>query len=124
MVSAVRDGARRRKVALASVVCAAFVLPSCSSPTAPTTARVAVMAVSPSRGSTTGGTEVQITGSGFAAGATVSIGGMPATGVVVQSSTSLTAVTQPRSGPGSSDVSVTAGGSTAQLAGAFTYVAP
>ena len=49
--------------------------------------------VSPASGTAAGGTAVTITGTGFLAGATVSLGGTPATGVTVVNSTSITATT-------------------------------
>ena len=52
-----------------------------------------VSSISPTSGSTTGGTPVTITGTGFLSGATVSLGGTAATGVTVVSSTSITATT-------------------------------
>jgi hypothetical protein len=57
-----------------------------------------VTAVSPAKGSTTGGTPITITGTGFVAGATVTIGQgtapvIAATGVDVVSSTKITATT-------------------------------
>src|SRR5438067_1610730 len=52
-----------------------------------------VSAITPNSGSTGGGTPVTITGTGFLAGATVSLGGTAATGVAVVSSTSITATT-------------------------------
>ena len=48
-------------------------------------------AVSPASGPTTGGTTVTLTGTNFAAGATVTVGGTAATSVVVASATSITA---------------------------------
>ena len=48
---------------------------------------------SPNSGPTAGGTAVTITGTNFAAGATVTFGGTAATNVVVVSSTSITATT-------------------------------
>jgi hypothetical protein len=56
--------------------------------TAPT-----VSLVSPSSGTTAGGTPVTITGTGFVSGATVSFGGSAATSVVFGNATTLTAVT-------------------------------
>ena len=65
------------------------------------------MAMSPSSGPDSGGTGVAITGSGFLAGATVSIGGAAATGVSVGSGGFLTA-TMPARPPGTlHDVVVT-----------------
>ena len=49
--------------------------------------------ISPASGAAAGGTAVTITGTGFMAGATVSLGGTPATGVTVMNSTSITAIT-------------------------------
>ena len=52
-----------------------------------------VSSVSPNSGSTAGGTAVTITGTNFAAGATVTFGGTAATNVVVVSGTQITATT-------------------------------
>lgn len=82
-----------------------------------------VTSISPAVGSTLGGTAVTITGSGFAAGATVAIGGVAATNVIVQSSAAITALAPPRAA-GAADVVVTYAGTTASLPAAFTYVAP
>jgi hypothetical protein len=49
--------------------------------------------ISPASGTAAGGTAVTITGTGFLAGATVSLGGTQATGVTVMSSTTITALT-------------------------------
>ena len=95
-----------------------------SSPTSPTTPRVTVTSVSPSRGGTSGGTTVTIAGSGFSDGAAVAIGGTPATDIKVMSPTSISAMTPSRTAAGTSDVTVTVGASTASLPGGFTYVAP
>jgi len=79
-----------------------------------------ISAISPSSGSTAGGTTVTLTGTNFASGATVSIGGVAATGVTVLSATSLRAVTGPRAA-GVADVVVAVGSQSATLARAFTY---
>jgi hypothetical protein len=80
-------------------------------------------AISPASGSTAGGTAVTLTGTNFAAGATVTIGGTAATSVVVSSGTRITAVT-PAGAAGARDVRVTlSGGQSATLTGGFTYVA-
>lgn len=79
-----------------------------------------VAAVSPTSGLTTGGTSITITGSGFAAGAIVSVGGTPATNVVVVNATTITAVT-PAHALGTVDVVVTVGGNSASKSAAFTY---
>jgi plastocyanin len=81
-------------------------------------------AISPALGPTTGGLGVTITGSGFIAGATVSIGGVAATGIAVVSATSITATT-PARGAGAADVVVTnPDGQSGRLAGAFNYEVP
>jgi len=99
---------------------------SCSrSPTQPdpTPQPIQVTGISPAVGSTQGGTPVTITGSGFAAGASVTIGGVAATSVAVSSATTLTAVAGPHSA-GTGDVLVSHQGRQGTLANAFTYVVP
>ncbi len=87
--------------------------------TAPTTPTLTT--ISPVSGPTAGGTALALTGTNFAAGATVTIGGAPATGVVVVSSTRITAVT-PAGTAGARDVRVTLGnGQAVTRAGGFTY---
>jgi len=85
---------------------------------------LSVTGIAPSSGSTAGGTAVTITGTGFEAGATVTIGGASATSVVVVSETSITCVT-PSGTAGAKDVVVTNpdGGFSGTLAGGFTYAA-
>jgi hypothetical protein len=82
-----------------------------------------VVAITPSTGLTIGGTTVTITGTNFAAGAVVSIGGAAAANIVVQSATSLTAMS-PQAPAGSGDVVVTVNGMSGRLASAFNFVAP
>ncbi len=82
-----------------------------------------VTGIAPASGSTGGGTNVTITGTGFLAGATVSIGGVAATSVVVSTATTITAVTG-ASAAGTVDVVVTnPGGAAGTKASAYTYVA-
>src|SRR5262249_51802638 len=70
-----------------------------------------------------GGTAVTITGTGFQPGAAVSFGGSAATGVVINSSTSISATT-PSHAAGSVDVVVTNTDSqNGTLTGGFTYTA-
>ena len=89
--------------------------------TAPTTPSPTLTSIAPVSGPTAGGTAVTLTGTNFAAGATVTVGGAAATSVVVASSTRITAVT-PAGTAGSRDVRVTlSGGQAVTLAGAFTY---
>src|SRR6202142_3523065 len=52
-----------------------------------------VTSIAPNSGTINGGTTVTIAGTGFLAGATVSLGGTAATGVTLVSSTSITAIT-------------------------------
>ena len=81
-----------------------------------------VTAVSPSSGSTAGGTAVTITGTNFASGATVTFGSAAATNVVVASSTSITAAT-PAGSAGAVTVTVTNPGvQSGSLTNGFTYV--
>jgi hypothetical protein len=65
---------------------------------------------------------VTITGSGFAVGATVSFGGVPATGVTLVTSTSITAISP--AGSGTVDVTVSTPGGTSAMVAAdlFTYM--
>lgn len=81
-----------------------------------------VSAVTPGSGGLAGGTLVTVTGTNFAAGATVTVGGTAATDVTVVSATSLTARTPARAGTGTADVAVTVNSRTALLANAFNYV--
>ncbi len=93
-------------------------------PPPPPSPSLTVTGVSPSSGPQAGGTGIVITGSGFVAGATVTVGGAPATGVTVVSAQQIQAIT-PASGTASTvPVVVNAGGASASLAAGFTYVAP
>ncbi|MDP7000117.1 MAG: SUMF1/EgtB/PvdO family nonheme iron enzyme, partial [Candidatus Poribacteria bacterium] len=79
---------------------------------------------SPSEGPEGGGTVITMNGSGFAAGATVSVGGNEASEVNVVSATQMTAVT-PAGTAGAVDVVVANGdGQTVTLSNAFTYTTP
>lgn len=81
-----------------------------------------ITSLNPATGSTSGGTSVTISGSDFLSGATVAIGGVPATNVARNSSTSLS-FTTPAHAEGVVSVAVTnPGGSAATKANAFTYV--
>jgi IPT/TIG domain len=80
--------------------------------------------VSPTSGTTAGGTVLTLTGTQFVAGATVSVGGMSATNVSVTSSTSITATT-PAHDAGQVSVTVTnPDGGTVTLLNAYTYNTP
>ena len=62
-----------------------------------------------------------ITGTGFASGATVTIGGVAATNVTVASATQINATTGASGTPGTVNVVVTVSGQSATLTGGFTY---
>ena len=77
--------------------------------------------ISPTSGTTGGGTALTITGTGFLAGATVSLGGTAATNVVVVSSTSINATT-PAHATGAVNVVVTnSDGHSGTLMNGYTY---
>ncbi|MGI8855645.1 MAG: beta strand repeat-containing protein [Thermomicrobiales bacterium] len=77
-------------------------------------------AISLSSGPAAGGARVTLTGAGYVAGATVSIGGASCTNVQVVNSTKLTCTTGVH-GAGAVDVVVTVGSATATLPGGYTY---
>lgn len=88
-----------------------------------------ITSVSPSSGSTAGGTNITINGNGFQTGATVLIGTAAATNVVVTSSSTITATTP----VGPSDITSSAardvrvtnpGGFSGTLPSGFTYTLP
>jgi hypothetical protein len=87
----------------------------------PPPATVRVSSITPNNGTTLGGTAITIAGANFGPGASVTIGGTPATGVVFVSGTTLTAVT-PQHAAASVDVVVTVGANSGSLARGFTYV--
>jgi hypothetical protein len=80
-----------------------------------------ITSISPNSGSVNGGTAVTITGTNFVAGATVTLGGTPATNVVVVSGTSITATT-PAHAAGAVNVVVTDSGGSGTLTNGFTYI--
>lgn len=83
-----------------------------------------VTEVKPNSGSTAGGTNVTIIGTGFTEGSNVFFDGKPASDVTYVSNTEITATTPPGSA-GAVDVVVTnPNSSPAQLSDGFTYVAP
>ncbi len=80
-----------------------------------------VTSITPNTGTTAGGTSVTIAGTGFVAGATVSLGGTAATAVNVVSSTSITATT-PAHAAGAANVVVTNSDAQAgTLTNGYTY---
>ena len=111
-----------RGVALLS---AALLTAHCgSTPTGPPPPSLRVLSISPVLGSTTGGSTVTVVGTDFGSDATLTVGGVPATSVAVQGTTTITALVGVRATAGPADVVVTSGGRTASLGGGFTFVAP
>ncbi len=82
-----------------------------------------VTGVSPSTGTTLGGTTVTITGTNFTGATSVTFGGNAATNVTVVNSTTITATTPARTAGTASVIVATPGGSNAANS-LFTYVAP
>jgi hypothetical protein len=83
-----------------------------------------VAGIGPNSGPASGGTAVTITGTGFQSGATVSLGGMAVSNVVVGSSTSITATT-PAHAAGAVNVVVTNSDTQSGiLSNGYTYIAP
>jgi hypothetical protein len=83
-----------------------------------------VLGVAPGSGPTTGGTQVMISGSAFTSGASVMVGGVPATGVNVLNASTIAATT-PAHSAGAAPVTVTnSDAQSGSLANGFTYVAP
>ena len=77
--------------------------------------------ISPTSGTTAGGTPVTITGTGFLTGATVSLGGTAATGVTVVSSTSITATTAAHAAGAVNVVVTNTDAKTGTLTNGYTY---
>jgi phospholipase C len=83
-----------------------------------------VSSIEPSTGSTSGGTRLIITGTGFLSGAVVALGTQPATNVAVVNSTTITAVA-PAHAAGAVTVSVTnTNNQVGTLPNGYTYAAP
>ena len=82
-----------------------------------------ITSVSPSSGSTLGGTVITITGTNLTGASIVTVGGVEATSVVVVSDTSITAIT-PAGEAGAKSIAVTTPGGTATQTSAFTFVTP
>jgi len=105
-----------------------LLLPGCgggtvkpNSPNSPSNPAPTLTSITPNSGAINGATAVTITGTGFLAGATVSLGGTAATGVTLVSSTSITATTAAHAA-GAVNVMVTnTDAQSATLAGGYTY---
>lgn len=107
------------------IVAGAVALGSCGgggSPVTPTPTSPFVWSITPASGSAAGGTAVRITGLNFGAGAFVTIGGVAATNILVESASSITATTGAHAA-GTADVVVTVSGRSGSLPAAFTYQA-
>ncbi len=87
----------------------------------PPTPAPTVSSVSPNSGSTQGGTNVTVTGTGFLAGAVVEFDGVRATNVSVVSSTSITATTPPHPVGVVNVVVINADAQSGTLANGYTY---
>jgi hypothetical protein len=82
-----------------------------------------VGSVAPTSGSASGGTAITVSGSNFLTGATVTVGGIAATGVTVVNATTIAATTAAHAA-GAVDVTViNPDGQSNTLVGAYTYVA-
>ena len=84
---------------------------------------LSVTDVSPTAGTIAGGTQITITGAGFANGATVTVGGVAATNVTIVNSTMITATT-PVHAAGSVDVVVKVGSTTTTKSSSYLYFDP
>lgn len=82
-----------------------------------------VASISPASGTIGGGTVLTITGTGFAAGASVSLGGVAATGVSVAGATQLTAIAPAHAAGGVAVVVTNADSQTGTLGAGYTYAA-
>ena len=117
-----------KRLMLATVITSVMMGWSCSSDPdpviiiPPTPLPPTITAINPVTGPTTGGTTVTVNGTNFVSGATVSIGGVPATNVSVLSPASLTARSGVRLDTGASNVVVTnPDGRSVTLTGAYDY---
>src|SRR5687768_18614690 len=106
-----------------AVAALAVLTATCRTPTppGPIVPELAIQSVSPGTGPVTGGTEVTIRGTAFAAGATVTIGGRAATDITVRGADTITAKTPASTVAGPVDVAVLLSGKTGTLSGGFRY---
>jgi YVTN family beta-propeller protein len=82
-----------------------------------------IFSINPTSGTTSGGTLLVITGTGFTDAGDVSIGGTPVTSFQVIDNTLIAAITAPH-GPGTGNVSVTTPGGTTPESMPYTYLTP
>ena len=113
----------RRALARAATIALAVVGTTCNNtPTGPgSITDFAIHSVTPSSGPATGGTEVTIRGVGFATGTAITIGGRPATDLIVRGSDSVSAKTPASTVAGPVDVAVALNGRTHVLENGFRY---
>ena len=83
-----------------------------------------ITGISPSSGSTTGGTSVTITGTNFTGATSVTFGGVAATSLSMVDSTTITCITPARATAGAVGVIVTTGGGPSNTFASFTYILP
>ena len=83
-----------------------------------------VSSIAPSSGSTSGGTSVTITGTGFLTGAIVKLGGTAAASVAVANSHSITATTAAHAAGACSVVVTNTDGQSGTLTSGYTYTNP
>jgi hypothetical protein len=114
---------RRRQAKVYLTAAITILAATCSSPNkpGPVVVELVLQSVSPNAGPATGGTEITIRGSGFAAGTGVTIGGRLATEVNVRSGDTITAKTPSSPVAATVDVVVTLNGRTTTLASGFRY---
>ena len=86
------------------------------------TAQTTITSISPSSGTTSGGTEIRIVGTNFIGTTSVKFGAVDATSFTVLSSTEISA-TSPSASAATVGISVLIGGNTVTLPSAFTYTA-
>jgi hypothetical protein len=123
---------RKSWLPVCSLLLLALLLPGCGGGTTtpntpnspPSNSAPTVTSITPNSGTTSGGTAVTITGTGFMAGATASLGGTPTTGLTLVNSTTITATT-PAHAAGAVTVMVTnTDTQSGTVTSGYTYVAP
>ncbi len=82
----------------------------------------ALLSISPDRGPLSGGQTVTLTGAGFSAGMTVSIGGAACTGLQVVNATQATCITPAHDRPEPASVTATLGTDSSGLPDAYRYI--
>jgi len=82
-----------------------------------------ISSINPNSGTQFGGTQVVLSGIGLNSATSVTIGGVPATGLTVLSTTQISAITPFSSTAGAKDVRVVTPAGAATVTGGFTYLA-